>query len=115
MNHVAHPHYIANKLVAQRCLLFHMYLRPNQLQSVLLRSGEYSLLWIARQSLNVLQSYYTPNQARPNLKVLVNARVDRVQTEKGANGNLVATGVEFTHGDKTHTVKAKKEVLLSAG
>ena len=63
----------------------------------------------------MLQSYYTPNQARPNLKVLVNARVDRVQTEKGANGNLVATGVEFTHGDKTHTVKAKKEVLLSAG
>ena len=49
------------------------------------------------------------------MKVLVNARVDRVQTEKGANGNLVATGVEFTHGDKTHTVKAKKEVLLSAG
>ncbi|KAI0089317.1 hypothetical protein BDY19DRAFT_945207 [Irpex rosettiformis] len=60
-------------------------------------------------------SYYTPNEGRTNLKVLVNAHVNSVQTEKGANGNLVATGVDFTHGGKTYSVKAKKEVLLSAG
>ncbi|KAI0796330.1 alcohol oxidase [Irpex lacteus] len=60
-------------------------------------------------------SYYVPNRSRPNLKVLDAARVDRVVTEKAANGNLIATSVEFTRGDKTYSVKANKEVLLSAG
>ncbi|KAI0337923.1 alcohol oxidase [Trametopsis cervina] len=60
-------------------------------------------------------AYYVPNKERSNLKVLVNAHANRVETTKAANGNLVATAVEITHGEKTYLVKAKKEVILSAG
>ena len=61
-----------------------------------------------------MQSYLFPALGRPNLAVLTEAYVTRVLTSQ-KEGGLVATGVEFTRGDKTYTVKAKKEVLLSAG
>jgi choline dehydrogenase-like flavoprotein len=61
------------------------------------------------------QAYYQPNKERSNLKVLVGAHVQRVQTEKDSGGNLKATAVEFTHGGKTCTVNVNKEVLLTAG
>jgi hypothetical protein len=32
-----------------------------------------------------------------------------------ADGDLVATGVEFIHDGKKHSVKCAKEVILSAG
>ena len=49
-------------------------------------------------------------------KVLTEAFVSRVLFSDTQSGDgLTATGVEFTHGGKTYTVKAKKEVILSAG
>jgi choline dehydrogenase-like flavoprotein len=35
--------------------------------------------------------------------------------EKNSTRNLVASGVEFVVGEKTFTVEAAKEVILSAG
>jgi len=52
-----------------------------------------------------------PNAGRPNLHVLTDALVTKlVASEDGA-----VTGVDFLHGSKSHTVQAKKEVILSAG
>ena len=60
-------------------------------------------------------AYYAPVADRKNLHVLTGAMIDKVEFGTADEGNAVATGVLFTHGDKTYTAKAKKEVILSAG
>lgn len=60
-------------------------------------------------------AFYIPNKERPNFFVLTHAHAHRVLTEPGINGSLTAVGVEFGHGGGTHTVRAAKEVILSAG
>lgn len=78
-------------------------------------------------------AYYEPNKGRKNLtvsnhsrrrvifvhnrcKVLTEAFVSRILfADSEANKEVTATGVEFTHAGKTYTVKANKEVVLSAG
>ena len=47
--------------------------------------------------------------------VLVSAHAHRVLSEPSKDGELVASGVEFEHGEKLYVVKAAKEVILSAG
>ena len=61
------------------------------------------------------QAYYLPNKDRPNLAVLVAARVNRILPS--SDGGLVfsAERVEFEYGGELHTVRAKKEIILSAG
>jgi choline dehydrogenase-like flavoprotein len=54
--------------------------------------------------------YLLPNAGRSNLKVLTEAMATKVVLD----GNK-ATGIEFSHEGKTHTVNASKEVVLSAG
>jgi choline dehydrogenase-like flavoprotein len=54
--------------------------------------------------------YLLPNISRGNLKVLTEAMATKIVLD----GN-VATGVEFAHDGKRHTVKVSKEVVLSAG
>ena len=54
--------------------------------------------------------YFRPNADRPNLKVLVEALATKITMD----GNT-ATGVEFMHNEKRHSVKASKEVILSGG
>lgn len=54
--------------------------------------------------------YLRPNLGRPNLKVLTEALVTKVNLD----GNT-ATGVEFVHNGQKHTVNASKEVILSGG
>jgi hypothetical protein len=49
------------------------------------------------------------------MRVLVNARADFIRTEKTASRSLVVTAVHITHEEKTYLMKAKKEVLLTAG
>ncbi|CAM3988198.1 GMC family oxidoreductase [Tsukamurella strandjordii] len=48
--------------------------------------------------------------ARPNLRVHVNAHVKRVVIENGR-----ATGVEVLEGRGVHTIRANREVIVSAG
>jgi choline dehydrogenase len=54
--------------------------------------------------------YLNPVKNRTNLTILTNAEVEKITIE-----NKVATGVVFHHKGKAMVVKAKKEVLLSAG
>jgi choline dehydrogenase len=46
---------------------------------------------------------------RPNLKVLTDALVDKVLFENGR-----ATGVQYRRGGETHTIRARREVIVSA-
>ncbi|KAK7496665.1 hypothetical protein BaRGS_00012072 [Batillaria attramentaria] len=56
------------------------------------------------------RAFLHPVLDRENLHVGINAHVNKVVIENGR-----ATGVEFTTGGNTHTVRAKREVILSAG
>ncbi|KEP48703.1 glucose dehydrogenase [Rhizoctonia solani 123E] len=63
-------------------------------------------------------TYYAYNAHRPNFVVLTGAQATKINfkdTSDSKNGNLVASGVSFVYGSKTYKVKAKKEVILSAG
>lgn len=62
-------------------------------------------------------AYLRPFEDRQNMNVLPNAFVTRIiwADEKDADGNLVATGVEYTFGEQTLIAAATKEVILSAG
>ncbi|CCO37094.1 hypothetical protein BN14_11245 [Rhizoctonia solani AG-1 IB] len=62
-------------------------------------------------------TYYAYNAHRPNLVVLTGAQATKINFDsknKTKSGGLVATGVSFVHKSQTYTVKAKKEVILSA-
>ncbi|KAJ3569075.1 hypothetical protein NP233_g5291 [Leucocoprinus birnbaumii] len=62
-------------------------------------------------------AYWEPNSPRPNLNLLTGAVVQRLVSAE-IDGELVVTGVEFAYKDvaeETYTVKASKEVILSAG
>ncbi|KAG7097831.1 hypothetical protein E1B28_005149 [Marasmius oreades] len=62
-------------------------------------------------------AYFTPVSDRSNLVVLSTAYAHRIVTNGEGDGNIVASGVEFSYGeDKSVCVAhAKKEVILSAG
>lgn len=61
------------------------------------------------------RAYYFPYQNRTNLRVLLNTTANKL-TWATTNGTAVtADGVEITSGGTTSVVKAKKEVILSAG
>jgi choline dehydrogenase len=55
-------------------------------------------------------AYYVPNAARPNLVVLTNALVKKIEFE-----NLVATGVRYSVAGEDKFVRTRGEVILSAG
>ena len=64
----------------------------------------------------MLQAYYAPNAARPNLLVVTGAQVTKIVTSQaGSSGNLTATGITFVSGSQTYTANASREVILSAG
>jgi len=56
------------------------------------------------------KAYITPNLARPNLKVITGAHATRVLM-----GGRRAIGVEYMQGGARQQVRAKREVLVSAG
>lgn len=55
-------------------------------------------------------AYLRPAMRRPNLKVITGAKVRRILIERGR-----AVGVEYSRSFDLHTVKADREVILSAG
>jgi choline dehydrogenase len=59
---------------------------------------------------NAYDGYIRPHLGRPNLAVLIGARVRRVCLD-----GTVATGVEVQMGDTTAVVPAGREVIVSAG
>ena len=59
-------------------------------------------------------AFIEPNIGRPNLHVLVNSHVTRVLFNN-QGGRPIATGVEFVRNNRTYTVSASREVILSAG
>jgi len=56
------------------------------------------------------KAYLAPHLGRPNLTVLTDTRVDRLVIEQG-----VAQGVEAVRGQELLSIRAVREVLLSAG
>jgi len=56
------------------------------------------------------RAFLDPAKARANLRVETNALVTRILIEEER-----AVGVEFRRGGETHVVRARREVLLSAG
>ncbi len=56
------------------------------------------------------KGYLTPNLQRPNLTVITNAVSAKIDIS-----NRRATGVEFYRGNELTSVKARREVLVSAG
>ena len=54
--------------------------------------------------------YLRPAMQRPNLQVITHALTEKIIVEGGR-----ATGVEFRHGDQSRRVRARREVILSAG
>lgn len=60
------------------------------------------------------RDYYEPNADRPNLALQLNALVSKIELDT-SDGNAKATGVQFMVDGSTHTVKAKKEVIVCGG
>jgi len=63
-------------------------------------------------------AYFAPFSYRKNLHLITNAQVNNIMLSKhSSNGLQHANGVNFTDlaTNKTYTVKAKKQVILSAG
>jgi choline dehydrogenase-like flavoprotein len=56
------------------------------------------------------KAYLTPHRARPNLTVITQARTQRLLLD-----GRRAVGAEFRHAGQTRQVKARREVILSAG
>ena len=56
------------------------------------------------------KGYLNPVKQRSNLKIVVNAHVQKINFE-----GKKATSVSYYNGDKIETIKANKEILLSAG
>ncbi|KAK0218145.1 GMC oxidoreductase [Armillaria fumosa] len=59
-------------------------------------------------------SFFLQNLTRPNLSVLLNAYAIKLKI-RDTEGDLMATGVEFIHGDKSRIACADKEVIVCAG
>ncbi|KAL8803987.1 MAG: hypothetical protein Q9182_002859 [Xanthomendoza sp. 2 TL-2023] len=62
-------------------------------------------------------TYFTLSANRPNLKILTNALVSKInfQPFKTVDANLIAYGLNFIAEGKPYTVNATREVILAAG
>ncbi|PYI02594.1 glucose-methanol-choline oxidoreductase-like protein [Aspergillus sclerotiicarbonarius CBS 121057] len=60
-------------------------------------------------------AYYLPAKGRRNLHVVTRALVNKVLLETLPDGDVTATGVNYIKDDTEFTVKALREVIISAG
>ena len=67
-----------------------------------------------RQRSYAASAYWAPVKTRPNLSLITGARVLKIILE-GTAPAVVAVGVEYTCNGEARTVKARHEVILSAG
>jgi choline dehydrogenase-like flavoprotein len=72
--------------------------------------GFYQLTQRNGERWSAAAAYLSPNLGRKNLAVRTRARATRVVFEGGR-----AVGVEYRRGGATHVVRARREVILSAG
>ena len=88
-------------------------------------SGSNSGFWVSPVTIDPKKSirsyaanaHYAPNATRENLKVIAGAHASKIifADAKSSGGELVASGVEFIVDGTSHTVKARKEVVVSSG
>ncbi len=64
---------------------------------------------------NASKAFLRPVRHRPNLTVWTHARVQRLMLVRGSDGGLHCEGAEVIHQGQRHTVKARREVVVSAG
>lgn len=72
--------------------------------------GLYQVTHKGGERYSAAKAYLTPNRARPNLHVLTGVHVTRVLLEHGR-----AVGVAYREGGQEKTLRAEREVILSAG
>lgn len=72
--------------------------------------GVYQVTHVNGERCSIARAYLFPHLQRSNLTVLTQALTQRILIENG-----VAVGVEYRKGNQIHQIRAKKEVLLSAG
>lgn len=72
--------------------------------------GWYQVTHRAGERFSAAKAYLAPHRGRPNLQVVTHARATRILFE-----GRRAVGVEYRQGGQSHTVRAAREVLLSAG
>ena len=72
--------------------------------------GPYQVTHRNGERFSAAKAYLTPQLSRPNLQVLTGAQVLRVRFEGGR-----AVGVDVRMGGAERTLKARREVILSAG
>ncbi|WP_046111600.1 GMC family oxidoreductase [Aquincola tertiaricarbonis] len=64
---------------------------------------------------NTAKAFLRPAKERPNLSIQVGAQVQRLVLQADGDGTMRCTGLRFWNGRESVTVKARHEVILSAG
>ncbi|MBM2576269.1 GMC family oxidoreductase N-terminal domain-containing protein [Jannaschia sp. Os4] len=72
--------------------------------------GHFQMTMRGGRRCSAAAAYLRPAKGRPNLHVVTEAQAERVLFEGGR-----AVGASFRRGDATETVRARREVILSAG
>jgi choline dehydrogenase-like flavoprotein len=72
--------------------------------------GLYQVTHRNGERFSAAKAYLAPNRARPNLQVITGAHATRILFE-----GKRAVGVEYRQGPDTRVLRARREVLLSAG
>ncbi|MDO5693391.1 MAG: choline dehydrogenase [Pseudomonadota bacterium] len=72
--------------------------------------GLYQVTHKNGERFSAAKAYLWPNRARPNLRIVTGAHATRVLLENGR-----AVGVAYVQDGREHTVRAEREVILSAG
>ena len=72
--------------------------------------GVYQVTHINGERCSAARAYLFPHLERPNLTVEIHAQTHRILIENG-----VAVGVEYKQGGQLKVIRARREVLLSAG